>query len=122
MAGGGRDGMGLDGGTTFQYVVAVFMYMRLLGYPASKITILTTYNGQRDLIEYAVCYVAENRVRALSASSRLTRRNVGRFAPECRDVITSRCAWISAYGRPAIVSTVDKYGGPVGWHGSHRVF
>jgi hypothetical protein len=27
------------------------MYMRLLGYPASRISILTTYNGQRDLIE-----------------------------------------------------------------------
>ena len=27
------------------------MYMRLLGYSASKIAILTTYNGQRDLIE-----------------------------------------------------------------------
>ena len=41
-----------SGGRRLQYVVAVFMYMRLLGYPASKITILTTYNGQRDLIEY----------------------------------------------------------------------
>jgi hypothetical protein len=26
------------------------MYMRLLGYPAEKITILTTYNGQKALI------------------------------------------------------------------------
>lgn len=33
-----------------EYVVAVFMYMRLLGYPAEKITILTTYNGQKHLI------------------------------------------------------------------------
>ncbi|KAJ3121537.1 hypothetical protein HK098_003602 [Nowakowskiella sp. JEL0407] len=33
-----------------EYVVAVYMYMRLLGYPAEKITILTTYNGQRELI------------------------------------------------------------------------
>ena len=33
-----------------EYVVAVFQYMRLLGYPASKITILTTYNGQKSLI------------------------------------------------------------------------
>jgi intron-binding protein aquarius len=30
--------------------VAIFQYMRLLGYPASKISILTTYAGQRALI------------------------------------------------------------------------
>ncbi|XP_053613810.1 RNA helicase aquarius isoform X2 [Plodia interpunctella] len=33
-----------------EYVVAVFMYMRLVGWPASKISILTTYNGQKHLI------------------------------------------------------------------------
>ncbi|KAK7813480.1 hypothetical protein U0070_016998 [Myodes glareolus] len=33
-----------------EYVVALFMYMCLLGYPADKISILTTYNGQKHLI------------------------------------------------------------------------
>ncbi|KAL5700077.1 hypothetical protein ACHQM5_025575 [Ranunculus cassubicifolius] len=33
-----------------EYVVSVYIYMRLLGYPASKISILTTYNGQKFLI------------------------------------------------------------------------
>lgn len=33
-----------------EYVVAVFMYMCLLGYPADRISILTTYNGQKHLI------------------------------------------------------------------------
>ena len=33
-----------------EYCVALFMYMRLLGYPASSISILTTYNGQKHLI------------------------------------------------------------------------
>ncbi|KAI9551525.1 hypothetical protein GHT06_021858 [Daphnia sinensis] len=37
-----------------EYVVAVFMYMRLLGYPAEKISILTTYNGQKHLIRDVV--------------------------------------------------------------------
>ncbi|XP_066245723.1 RNA helicase aquarius [Euwallacea similis] len=37
-----------------EYCVAVFMYMRLIGYPASKITILTTYNGQKHLIRDVV--------------------------------------------------------------------
>ncbi|XP_018334120.1 RNA helicase aquarius [Agrilus planipennis] len=33
-----------------EYCVAVFMFMRLIGYPAHKISILTTYNGQKHLI------------------------------------------------------------------------
>lgn len=33
-----------------EYIVAVFMYMRLIGYPADSISILTTYNGQKHLI------------------------------------------------------------------------
>lgn len=33
-----------------EYVVATYQYMRLLGYPANKISILTTYNGQKHLI------------------------------------------------------------------------
>ncbi|KAJ2793615.1 hypothetical protein H4S07_006997, partial [Coemansia furcata] len=33
-----------------EYVVAMYQYMRLLGYPADRIAILTTYNGQRALI------------------------------------------------------------------------
>lgn len=33
-----------------EYVVSVYMFMRLLGYPANKISILTTYNGQKDLL------------------------------------------------------------------------
>ncbi|XP_029585739.1 RNA helicase aquarius isoform X2 [Salmo trutta] len=33
-----------------EYCVALFMYMRLLGYPADRISILTTYNGQKHLI------------------------------------------------------------------------
>jgi len=43
-----------------EYVVLVFMYMRLLGYPAEKISIITTYNGQkaliRDVIEQRCAY------------------------------------------------------------------
>ncbi|KAF9315831.1 hypothetical protein BG003_002627 [Podila horticola] len=61
-----------------EYVVAVYQYMRLLGYPAEKITILTTYNGQKDLI---------------------------------RDVLNQRCSWNPVFGRPARITTVDKYQG-----------
>jgi intron-binding protein aquarius len=34
-----------------EYAIAIFQYMRLLGYPAAKISILTTYAGQRALIK-----------------------------------------------------------------------
>lgn len=33
-----------------EYAVAIYQYMRLLGYPADKISILTTYAGQRALV------------------------------------------------------------------------
>jgi intron-binding protein aquarius len=33
-----------------EYAVAIYQYMRLLGYPASSISILATYAGQRALI------------------------------------------------------------------------
>jgi len=33
-----------------EFVIAVYMYMRLIGYPANKISILTTYNGQKALL------------------------------------------------------------------------
>ncbi len=33
-----------------EYVVHTFMYMRIMGIPASKISIITTYNGQKALI------------------------------------------------------------------------
>ena len=34
-----------------EYVVSLYQYMRLLGYPAHKISILTTYNGQKALLQ-----------------------------------------------------------------------
>ena len=34
-----------------EYVVAVYQYMRLIGYSSDSIAILTTYNGQKELIK-----------------------------------------------------------------------
>jgi intron-binding protein aquarius len=34
-----------------EYIVQMYMYMRLMGYPADKISIITTYNGQKALIK-----------------------------------------------------------------------
>ena len=33
-----------------EYSIALFQYMVLIGYPPNKISILTTYNGQKDLL------------------------------------------------------------------------
>ena len=37
-----------------EYLVSVYQYMRLLGYPANKISIITTYRGQKHLIRDVV--------------------------------------------------------------------
>eukprot|EP01113_Clastostelium_recurvatum_P032039 TRINITY_DN4066_c0_g1_i3.p1 TRINITY_DN4066_c0_g1~~TRINITY_DN4066_c0_g1_i3.p1 ORF type:complete len:1486 (-),score=430.72 TRINITY_DN4066_c0_g1_i3:35-3970(-) len=37
-----------------EYVVLIYMYMRLIGYPAERISIITTYNGQKALIRDVV--------------------------------------------------------------------
>ena len=43
--------------------MAVYMYMRMIGYPADKISILTTYNGQKHLIRDVIQQrCAENRL------------------------------------------------------------
>ena len=34
-----------------EYAVALFQYMVLIGYPPEKISILTTYNGQKELLQ-----------------------------------------------------------------------
>ncbi|KAJ2990004.1 hypothetical protein NUW58_g3172 [Xylaria curta] len=43
-----------------EYAVAIYQYMRLLGYPASKISILTTYAGQRALVKDILAFRCEN--------------------------------------------------------------
>ncbi|KAI3337138.1 hypothetical protein HD806DRAFT_28752 [Xylariaceae sp. AK1471] len=43
-----------------EYAVALYQYMRLLGYPASKISILTTYAGQRALVKDVLAFRCEN--------------------------------------------------------------
>ncbi len=37
-----------------EYVVTLYQYMRLLGYPAEQISMLTTYNGQKALLKDVV--------------------------------------------------------------------
>jgi len=37
-----------------EYVVALYMYLRLLGYPRQRISILSMYNGQKELIKEIV--------------------------------------------------------------------
>lgn len=43
-----------------EYAVALFMYMRLLGYPAAKISILTMYVGQKALIRDVLGHRCKN--------------------------------------------------------------
>ncbi|KAF2167911.1 hypothetical protein M409DRAFT_22057 [Zasmidium cellare ATCC 36951] len=43
-----------------EYAVALYQYMRLLGYPAERITILTAYAGQRALIKDVLNHRCKN--------------------------------------------------------------
>ncbi|CEF97845.1 Intron-binding protein, aquarius [Ostreococcus tauri] len=46
--------------TEAEYLVSVFQYMRMCGYPAEKISILTTYNGQKALLRDVVNHRCAN--------------------------------------------------------------
>ena len=37
-----------------EYMVTLYQFMRLVGYPADKISMLTTYNGQKALLKDVV--------------------------------------------------------------------
>lgn len=84
-----------------EYVVALFMYMRLLGYPAEKISMLTTYNGQKHLLRDVV-----NARLVLFACKALFLM----FALIIFSII-DRCANNPLIGRPHKITTVDKYQG-----------
>lgn len=43
-----------------EYAVALYQYMRLLGYPAGKISILTAYSGQKALIRDVLTHRCKN--------------------------------------------------------------
>lgn len=44
-----------------EYAVAIYQYMRLLGYPASKISILASYAGQKALIKDVLAHRCANK-------------------------------------------------------------
>lgn len=81
-----------------EYVVAVYMYMRILGYPAERITILTTYNGQKHLIRDVIATRCEKNP-LLGVPSKIT--TVDRFQVSdaqcvCGEVVSrARCGMIA---------------------------
>ena len=111
-----------------EFVVATFMYMRLLGYPAAKISILTTYNGQKHLIR-DVLQVRQHPARLLSlpqiADGLVTVCGYAAspsvsWPPIILPVVAHparpsppqhRCAPYAAFGLPACVTTVDRFQG-----------
>ncbi|KAL4197499.1 hypothetical protein AMTRI_Chr04g251460 [Amborella trichopoda] len=65
-----------------EYVVSVYIYMRLLGYPANKISILTTYNGQKLLIRDVINRQCTN---GIGPPSKV--KTVGKFQGQQNDYI-----------------------------------
>jgi intron-binding protein aquarius len=72
-----------------EYAVAIFQYMRLLGYPASKISILTTYAGQKALIRDVLSHrCAKN---ALFGMPKIV-TTVDKYQGEQNDCKCARCS------------------------------
>ncbi|KAL9643532.1 hypothetical protein ABK040_010146 [Willaertia magna] len=64
-----------------EYVVAVYMFLRLIGYPSEKITILTTYQGQKRLIRNVI----EERCKLFGPPKKVT--TVDRYQGQQNDII-----------------------------------
>ncbi len=66
-----------------EFVVATYMYMRLVGYPAERITLLTTYNGQKHLLRDILARRCDNA--AFGLPSRVT--TVDKFQGQQNDFV-----------------------------------
>jgi intron-binding protein aquarius len=105
-----------------EFVVATYMYMRLCGYPAAKISILTTYNGQKHLIRDVLQVSAMATVGAVEAAAALPAASFSAAEREFLLTLATaeptrfcypqhRCAPYTAFGMPACVTTVDRFQG-----------
>jgi intron-binding protein aquarius len=74
-----------------EYAVALYQYMRLLGYPASKISILTTYAGQRALVKDVLAFRCENE--AIFGMPKIV-TTVDKYQGEQNDC---KLTWVSAW-------------------------
>ena len=89
--------------------------MRLLGYPASKITILTTYNGQKALLRDVFSQRCDSRTYVSNSGPCVVVWLMLRTQFGCAWHLASfRFALLlrrTFFGLPAAISTVDKYQG-----------
>ncbi|KAI2654745.1 RNA helicase aquarius [Labeo rohita] len=74
-----------------EYAVALYMYMRLLGYPSERISILTTYNGQKHLIRDVI----NQRCATNSFFGQPNKLQKRVFNPQTRDADVCSCGWAS---------------------------
>ncbi len=83
-----------------------YMYMRLLGYPASRISILTTYNGQKHLIRDILDQrCAKNLLFGLPNKVSTVDKFQGQEAPVC---ILSLCSSYGEYGSRGLAFILDR--------------
>jgi len=89
-----------------EYAVALYQFMRLLGYPAERIALLTTYNGQaallRDIVERRCCAGAGGQGGRGNGSGHGGGGGGHRADDDGAPF---------SFGRPGAISTVDKYQG-----------
>lgn len=90
-----------------EYAVALFMYMRLLGYPAHKISILAMYAGQRALIQDVLAHRCKGN--RLFGMPRVV-ATVDRFQGEQDDCESCpRVYYTSAFCRSATANCNDRH-------------
>ena len=78
-----------------EYAVAIYQYMRLLGYPAEKISILTTYAGQRALVKDVLSHrCARNPIFGLPKAV----ATVDKYQGEQNDCMTDSCPTLLTCG------------------------
>lgn len=111
-----------------EYVVATYMFMRLIGYAANSITILTTYNGQKSLIKDILNVKCNNEIFGLPKKvttvdkyqgqqndyvllSLVRTKNVGHIRDIRRFIVSLSRARLGLYifGRYSLYSEVDDF-------------
>ena len=83
-------------------MVAVYQYMRLCGYAAEDISILTTYNGQKHLIRDIVQQVRSREYQVPACPLLRSTFSVH---------LLQRCSPYPFFGNPAHITTVDRFQG-----------
>lgn len=101
-----------------EYAVSLFQYMRLLGYPANKISILTTYAGQKSLINDVLALRCKNN--PLFGKPRIV-ATVDKYQGEQNDCKSTDISSSISLFIPGLVLTRSRYHSLISPHPRNRL-